>query len=103
MHRRQGRPKGGLGGVSPPPTNENTSRQSDLFHYSLGGTNFTYGKHTTYFVIQRIHEYNLYIYLLYNTKYYYIVCKLIRKSVVITPNIMQLFLKFFKHFFFWRF
>jgi hypothetical protein len=39
----QGRPEGGSWrGVSPP--NENTSRQSDLFHYSLEGPNFTYGK-----------------------------------------------------------
>jgi hypothetical protein len=33
-------PKGGLGGVSHPPK-KNTSRQSDLFHYSLEGPNFT--------------------------------------------------------------
>jgi hypothetical protein len=41
--RIQGRAEGMSWGVSQPP-NENTSRQSDLFHYNLEGPNFTYGK-----------------------------------------------------------
>jgi hypothetical protein len=39
----QDRPEGGSWGVSQ-PSNKNTSWQSDLFHYSLEGPNFTYGK-----------------------------------------------------------
>jgi hypothetical protein len=42
---KAGPPERGLEVVSPPsPPNENTSLQSDLFHYSLEGPNFTYGK-----------------------------------------------------------
>jgi hypothetical protein len=42
---RQGRPEGGLEGrLIPQPPNENTSRRSNLFHYSLEGPDFTYGK-----------------------------------------------------------
>jgi hypothetical protein len=37
-------PKRDLEGGGLSPTNEKTSRQSDFFHYSLEGSNFTYGK-----------------------------------------------------------
>jgi hypothetical protein len=58
--------KGGLGGGGVLPPNENTSRQSDLFHYSLEGPNFTYGKQILHNSQYSIHANKIYI-TTYNT------------------------------------